>query len=147
MVSVNAALANGELANPVNGETYHRHPECIIVAAANTYGLGGDAMYVGRNQLDAATLDRFILAKLYVVYDEELERQIAGALPEEQAGELLAWVRGLRESIAINRLRRIASTRLVVRGTKAMLAGRTLDEIKARYFQDWSTDEKAKVQA
>jgi cobaltochelatase CobS len=68
MVAINAALANGVLANPVNGKIHVRHKDTIIIAAANTYGLGGDVMYVGRNQLDAATLDRFILGTLFVNY-------------------------------------------------------------------------------
>lgn len=146
MVAINAALANGILANP-NGMIHTRHERCFIVAAANTYGLGGDAMYVGRNQLDAATLDRFTLATVYVSYDEELERAISGVLPADQQGGLLSWVRGLRDSIASFRLRRVASTRLVVRATKALLAGRSMDNVKARFFQSWSRDEKAKVGA
>ena len=51
----------------------------------------------------------------------------------------------LRNRIAANRLCRIASTRLVDQSVKAMKAGRTLAEVKARFFQDWSSDEKAKV--
>ena len=48
-----------------------KHDDFILIAAANTYGLGGDIQYVGRNQLDAATLDRFIV--LDFPYDEKLE--------------------------------------------------------------------------
>ena len=43
-------------------------------------------------------------------------------------------------------LRRVASTRLVVNGIAALTAGRTLDQVKARYFQDWSVDERAKAE-
>jgi cobaltochelatase CobS len=145
MVSINAALANGVLANP-NGMIHNRHPRTIIIGAANTYGLGGDAMYVGRNQLDAATLDRFVLATVQLTYDEELEKSIAAVLDHAtDAADLLGWVRGLRDCISENRLRRVASTRLVVRGVQALLAGRTIDDVKRRYFQSWSADEKAKV--
>jgi cobaltochelatase CobS len=146
MVSINAALANGVLCNPVTGEIIERHADCIIIAAANTYGRGGDMTYVGRNALDGATLDRFVLAKLNVGYDIHLEREIAvSALDAGQVQELLHWIENLRTSIAANRLRRIASTRLVDQSVKAMKAGRTLAEVKARFFQDWSSDEKAKV--
>lgn len=144
MVAINAALANGVLANP-NGKVHVRHEKCYILAAANTWGRGGDHQYVGRNQLDAATLDRFILSTLAIDYDGILEGQIAASLPVEQASELIAWVERLRSAISTNRLRRIASTRLVVNSVSALRAGRTMEQVKARYFQDWSVDEKAKV--
>lgn len=145
MVAVNAALANGMLANP-NGEVHTRHERTFILGAANTWGRGGDAQYVGRNALDAATLDRFVLATLQVDYDPDLERDLALSILETgEAEPLLEWIRELREKIARNRLRRIASTRLVVNAASAIKAGRTLSDIQARYFQDWSADEKAKV--
>ncbi len=147
MVAVNAALANGFLANPVNGQVYERHKDCFILGAANTWGRGGDTQYVGRNQLDAATLDRFVLSTLRVTYDRDLERDLArAALSEAQADELLAWVDVLRTRIGDHRLRRIVSTRLVVNGAAAMRKGATLGDVKARYFQDWSADEVAKAE-
>jgi len=147
LVAVNAALANGMMTNPVNGRVYRRHPKCIIVAAANTWGQGGDLIYVGRNQLDAATLDRFTLAMVFVDYDEDLEADIVRSLVPDGRGEaLLGWVRRLRANITRHRLRRVASTRLVVTAARAMAAGATLDEVKARYFCNWSEDERAKVE-
>jgi MoxR-like ATPase len=146
MVAINAALANGVLAT-TDGKVRKRHADCFIVGAANTWGRGGDTQYVGRNQLDAATLDRFVLSTLRVTYDKDLERDIArGALTEGQADELLAWVEWTREKVAEFRLRRVVSTRLVVNAVKAMQKGRTLAQVKARYFQDWSADERAKTE-
>ncbi len=146
VVAINAALANGHLAL-TDGRIVSRHADCYIVGAANTWGRGGDHQYVGRNQLDAATLDRFVLSTVHVTYDTALENDIASAaLSEGQANELLAWVGVLRGRIVNNRLRRIASTRLVVNAVAALKASRTLDQVKARYFQDWSADERAKVE-
>jgi len=103
-------------------------------------------MYVGRNQLDAATLDRFVLATIHVKYDEALERRIAGLIADEDDREkLLTWVWELREKISKNRLRRVASTRLIVGGVKMMVRGKSLSDVKARFFQDWTTDEMAKA--
>jgi len=148
MVAINAALANGVLANPITGDLHVRHRDCYVIAAANTWGRGGDTQYVGRNQLDAATLDRFVLSTLLVDYDTGLEKRHAqGALPEETAKALIDWVKELRRKIASNRLRRVASTRLVMNGVAAMKAGRTLEQVQGRYFQDWSRDERAKVGA
>jgi MoxR-like ATPase len=146
MVSINAALANGVLCNPVTGEIVERHPDCLIAAAANTYGRGGDMVYVGRNALDGATLDRFVLSKVFVSYDTDLEYELCKAAPSQSlTDQLFDWVRELRERITANRLRRVASTRLVEQGVKALRAGRTLEDVKTRFFQDWTNDEKAKV--
>ena len=146
MVAINAALANGVLANP-NGRIHQRHEKCYILAAANTWGRGGDHQYVGRNQLDAATLDRFTLSTLLIEYDQELEYELVRAsLPDDVGSELVQWIGNLRSAISRNRLRRIASTRLVTSAIAALKAGRTLEAVQARFFQDWSADEKAKVQ-
>jgi cobaltochelatase CobS len=145
MVSINAALANGMMCNPVTGEVIERHPDCLIATAANTYGRGGDMVYVGRNALDGATLDRFVLAKLFVNYDTDLEAELAAKLDAAVADELLTWVTMLRNRIAEHRLRRIASTRLVEQAVRTLTNNKTLDVVKARYFQDWSKDEMAKV--
>ena len=147
MVSINAALANAVLCNPVTGEIIERHADCLIVTAANTYGRGGDMVYVGRNALDGATLDRFALSKLFVTYDTDLEASMARNAMGDKAIAMawVNWVHRLRERITANRLRRIASTRLVEQGIKAINAGRTIDEVRGRFLQDWSADEKAKV--
>ena len=124
---------------------HHRHPETILIAAANTIGRGADAQYVGRNQLDAATLDRFILAMIRVDYDPALECHIMDGAPN---GELcLGWIHGLRDSIDRAKLRRLASTRLVIAAAADLRAGQTLAQIQADYFADWSADEKRKVGA
>jgi hypothetical protein len=75
LLAFNAALANGYAAFPDG--TIKRHEKTVIVAAANTWGFGGDANYVGRAKLDAAFLDRFVT--LSWNYDEDLERRIATA--------------------------------------------------------------------
>ena len=49
-----------------------KHTDSVFIAACNTFGLGANAKYVGRNRLDAATLNRFI--KLDWGYDPALER-------------------------------------------------------------------------
>ena len=87
------------------------------------------------------------MSKVFVNYDIALENDIAAGLPAEQSNELLAWVGLLRGRIADCRIRRIASTRLVVGAAMALKAGRTIDQVKARFFQDWTADERAKVGA
>jgi hypothetical protein len=58
LVTINALLANGHASFP--DKVVERHPDFVLVAAANTIGLGADRQYVGRQQVDAATLDRFV---------------------------------------------------------------------------------------
>ncbi|NRA58717.1 MAG: AAA family ATPase [Phycisphaerales bacterium] len=54
------------------------HPDSVVIATANTWGLGADAEYCGRNRLDAASLDRFG-SRFAWGYDEDLERKVVEA--------------------------------------------------------------------
>ena len=74
LLSLNAALANGWMSTPEG--MIKRHPDAVIIACANTWGLGATNDYVGRTRLDAASLNRF-LPKIDWPYDEELEGAIA----------------------------------------------------------------------
>ena len=71
---INALLANGYCSFPDGVMKRNENFRCIC--ACNTYGRGADRQYVGRNQLDAATLDRFAVVDFE--YDENMERAIAG---------------------------------------------------------------------
>lgn len=72
---LNAALANRVITLP-NGETIEQHPSFVFIACTNTGGTGATSKYVGRNRLDFATLDRFLV--LNWDYDTELERELIG---------------------------------------------------------------------
>ena len=76
LLVVNDALANGVLHNPVNGESYERHPDTILIAATNTLGTGADAEYTGRNQLDFSTLDRWRMGRAFVGYSTAVEESV-----------------------------------------------------------------------
>lgn len=71
---INALLANGYCSFPDGVKRRNENFRCVC--ACNTYGRGCDREYVGRNQLDAATLDRFAVVDFD--YDENLERAISG---------------------------------------------------------------------
>ncbi|GAB3272892.1 hypothetical protein GCM10027347_44870 [Larkinella harenae] len=70
---LNSALANEYCA--FADKMVKKHEDFVLIACANTFGLGADRQYVGRNQLDAATLDRFSVIEF--AYDETLERDLA----------------------------------------------------------------------
>jgi len=75
LLALNAALANGAAQFP-DGRI-ERHQDCIILASANTWGLGATAEYVGRSKIDAAFLDRFGV-RFHWDYDAALETAISG---------------------------------------------------------------------
>lgn len=71
LVILNSAIANKYFDFPAPIGYVEAHPDFRVVAAGNTFGLGADIDYVGRNQLDAASLDRFALVR--VDYDRDIE--------------------------------------------------------------------------
>jgi hypothetical protein len=71
---LNSAISNDS--NSFPDKVVKRHPNFIVIACANTFGLGSTAGYVGRTQIDAATLDRFFFVEM--PYDDGLESHIAG---------------------------------------------------------------------
>lgn len=72
---LNGALDNGHLTLPT-GEAVARHADFVCIGAANTWGAGATAEYVGRNKLDNAFLDRWV--RLAWTYDDTLETAICG---------------------------------------------------------------------
>lgn len=74
LVLLNAAIENGYFNFPTGKKDAHK--DFRIIAAGNTFGSGATAQYVGRYQLDAASLDRF--AVVDITYDEQVENVIAG---------------------------------------------------------------------
>lgn len=158
MLVINGALANGSLHVQQRYQDPHvsRGKNVAIMAAANTYGTGADTMYAGRNQLDAATLDRFYTVEMG--YDPSLEAELIGCTPEAitpwtpaekpDAMELAAigtWVNQLRRQVKEHRLRRVVSTRTIQKAVAARLAGIPLHEVKKDLLAGWTRDELVKV--
>lgn len=96
LVSINmlASVSIGETVTFPDGADVPRHPDFVLVAGANTFGDGASDEYVGREQLDAATLDRF--ATVEWGYDADLERVAAGPA----AAEWVAFVQAVRAAAA-----------------------------------------------
>lgn len=113
LTAFNAALA-GKLADFPDG-VVARHPDFTAIAAGNTFGRGADRQYVGRNQLDAATLDRFQVYE--VEYDEQLEIQLAGN------EEWTRHVQKVRRAIELEKVRHVVSPRASISGAKLLAAG------------------------
>lgn len=113
LTSFNAALANGYCAFP--DKLIPMHKDFAAMAAGNTYGRGADRQYVGRNQLDAATLDRFVVFD--VDYDENLELALAGD------AEWTGYVQRIRKAAEAEKVRLIVSPRASIYGSRLLAAG------------------------
>lgn len=113
LIIINAALANGYFDFP-NGRI-NAHKDFRVVAAANTFGNGADMIYVGRNQLDGATLDRF--AVMEFDYDENIEKSICND------NELYNFIIDIRNAIKKRKLRFVVSMRATINASKMLTAG------------------------
>lgn len=141
LLFMNQALANGSFFLPIRkgASLVKRHPDFVCMAAANTFGTGANQTYAGRERLDESTLDRFRAGVVSLDYDQTFERKSV-------APDLLAWGWATRKRISEARLRRVMSTRFLLDATKLLKAGETVEEIKATFFEGWSSDEIKKVE-
>lgn len=113
VLAFNAALANNYMDFP--DKRVPRHENFYCIAAANTYGQGASRDYIGRNQLDAASLDRFVF--LDWNYDENLERDLAGNQKWSD------YVQKVRKYIEEQKIRHVVSPRASIFGAKLLANG------------------------
>lgn len=119
LIVINSALANGYMAFP--HETIDRNPNFRIIAAANTWGKGADLEYVGRNALDAATLDRF--DNIFFDYDRNLEKAL---YPNKQ---ILEFMWSFRDAVYQSKIPHIVSTRGIGKVYKKEINGIPVQDI------------------
>lgn len=113
LVILNSAIANRYFDFPTGRVKAHK--DFRVVCAGNTFGTGADMVYVGRNVLDGATLDRFVV--LQFDYDDEVEKQLA------YDEELFNFIKDLRKAIDDSNLRYIVSMRALINATKLLELG------------------------
>lgn len=118
LLAINNAVA-GQWADFPDGKIA-RHSDFICVMAGNTYGTGASRQYVGRQQLDAATLDRFAFHE--VGYDEAMERKAALAF-FEGADTWVTEVQSFRKKVEAAGVRHVVSPRASIMGAKMLKAG------------------------
>lgn len=119
LIILNSAISNGYVAFP--HEKVECHPDFRCIAAANTWGDGRDFQYVGRNALDAASLDRFVAFQFD--YDRNLERAL---FPDKK---ILEFVWKARKAARENQVRHIFSTRTIKYAYEMEQVGFDLDTI------------------
>jgi hypothetical protein len=143
LLVLNSALANGYLSVPARTDdpSAIKHKDFVLIASANTFGRGSDRLYVGRSQLDEATLDRFRIGTVEVDYDKTIETSLC---PDQR---LLGVLWQVRDLIRVNSLRRIMSTRFIKDAYEMLAsAGWEIEEILATFFQGWNIDEARRCQ-
>src|SRR6266536_4930731 len=141
LLVINQALANGHLPVPnrLANPQAKRHPDFVLIAAANTFGNGANRMYVGRNQLDESTLDRFRIGQVVLDYDPEPERSNLCDLA------LLHRLSAIRSKVSDCQLRRVISTRFIAKAATMQRAGWTSEKIICQLVCGWTQDERSKV--
>lgn len=121
VVAFNAALANGVMAFP--DKMIERHPDCVIIAAANTSGMGATSEFTGRMKLDMATLDRFLMIEWGI--DEELETASCGNR------EWAKLVQAFRKKVATKGINGISITpRAAIYGASLLANGMPMEQVK-----------------
>lgn len=134
LLAFNAALANSHFDFPEG--IVKRHPKFICIAAANTFGMGANAEYVGRMKQDAAFLDRFVFIEWNI--DEALERALAGN------DYWVDYVQGVRARAVATGLRAVISPRASIFGATLLAAGFTQEKVIAMTVRKSLTDEQWK---
>ena len=118
LIILNCAIANRYFDFPKVGRVY-AHKDFRVIACANTYGTGASTEYVGRNQLDGASLNRFALVE--VGYDPRIEEFSAHGNKD-----VLEFCRNFRKACDNNGTHTIVSYRDISRLAK-MIDGAKLD--------------------
>lgn len=114
---LNQALANGCYDFPPPIGNRRMHPDFHVVATGNTSGAGATTEYTSRNQMDAATLNRFAFIKH--TYDPSVEIECANGNIE-----LVAFCRGVRKAAKDAGIQMCMSYRNIIHMAKAVAKGK-----------------------
>ena len=125
LLAFNAALSNGKFDFPDG--SVNRHPQFRCIASANTWGGGASREYVGRNQLDAATLDRF--SRIAMDYD----------------AAVAYYVQELRAAARRHSIRHVISPRATYRTCKALRAEIPLCDALNLSLEGMDADSRARL--
>lgn len=138
LLSINTALANNKMYNPINGESIEKHKDFVFVGAANTYGKGGNHVYTGRARLDAATLDRFVTIE--IDYDESVEAHLC------PNNTLRLTLQTARKRLRAAQADEVISTRGIENSYKQLQAGVAIEDILASIVMSWPKDLRVVMQ-
>lgn len=106
LILLNFAIANKKFEFPDGNGTCTAHKDFRVVATGNTAGTGADIFYTGRNQLDAASLNRFVNIKYD--YNEDIELALCN-----NDTELVDFAHDVRKIFVENTINKIFSYRQI----------------------------------
>ena len=134
-LAANSGLANRHASFPDRPDGVDASERFYCIAAANTWGNGADREYVGRNEMDAATLSRFVTVPMD--YDRALEAEIAGPY-----NTWLEMVWRVRDNARNHSMRIMAGTRELVHGVAALNSGMDAERVVTRVLRRNLTDQE-----
>lgn len=114
---LNSALANHVCAFPDG--MVKKHDNFRLIASGNTIGRGATREYVGRLEMDLATLDRFAVIKI----DYDLDIEAASSSPE-----IAKVVQDIRKIVNNKGIRLVVSPRASMNINKLVIAGMKLKD-------------------
>lgn len=139
LLAANSALANGYASFPDDPSPVVRHADFRMIATANTFGRGADRLYIGRSELDAASLDR--MAVIEVDYDPRLERMFAAG-----NAEWYSRVISIRRDVERHKIRHVVSSRAIIYGVAALAAGMPRHRVEEIYvLKGMSDNDRSKI--
>ena len=132
LAALNQATANNQC--PFPDKMINKHKDFIVVMAGNTYGHGATSEYVGRNKIDAATLDRFVFIDF--PYDEDLELELSSNK------KWCRKIQKIRKRAVEKKVLTIISPRATFQGEKLLSAGVSeKDVLNMVVYKNLSKDE------
>lgn len=146
VAEINQATANGYCA--FADGMVKRHADCRIVATGNTFGRGPDRLFVGRNILDAATLDRFVTVEILI--DERLESRLARGFATDAnrptIEDWIGYVQQVRRKVEDLKLPVVVSPRATIDGAKLLACGLSVERVREiRLFAGIGQDVRSKI--
>lgn len=110
------------------GGMVKQHKDFRIVGSANTYGYGGDMIYMGRQPLDGSTLARFDF--ITWEYDEDLELKLCMQLyPSTNTANYVKLVQAARKAVATLKLPLAITPSHSLRGSKRLAHGVSVQRV------------------
>lgn len=149
LITINAALSNGWF--PFPDKRIDANPNFRVIATGNTAGRGADTSYRGRTQLDAASLDRFVM--VHVDYDDRIDSMLANG-----QNDIVDFIHAYRKAINASNVvnvtashRRVSQMAVLAKFQdpvqvlrECLLTGLNTDDVRAisRAMPDDSNDNK-----
>jgi cobaltochelatase CobS len=134
LMLLNTALDSDHFKNPMTGKMHQKHKDFVCIAAANTFGKGGNRQYTGRMPLDAAFLGRFAGGKIVMDYSEAVEKALC---PDNAFRKKLAKARKFLKEKSSNE---IVCSRMMRDGYALKMQGLPEKRVFEKLICDWPED-------